>query len=394
MTKNIELSIIMPCLNEHETLESSLQEALLFFKDHQEISGEILVADNGSTDGSLEIAKKYEDQGVRVAHVKNKGYGNALIGGTKAAKGKYCIMGDPDNSYDFYHLMPFIERLRNGDDLVMGNRFKGGIEKGAMPWSHRYIGTPILSFIGRLFYHNKIGDFNCGLRGYNRERIMALHLCTSGMEYASEMIVQSALNNYKISEVPTVLRVDGRSSAPHLSTWSDGWRHLRFLLMYSPKWLFLYPGLVLFVVGLIGMLSILWRPIDLYHTTFSLNTSLFFGGFILAGIQNILFTLFSYIYAKNTTYFPVTDRIVSKIEKITLEKGVLLGSFLFLVGLCLAIFAVVIWGRNDFGSLNVARMMRITIPAVIFMIMGIQIIFGAFFAGILDIKVNNSEGQE
>lgn len=386
---NIELSIIMPCLNEHETLEASIQEALRFLKDHSEIKGEVLIADNGSTDGSLEIAYKYADKGVRVAHIKNKGYGNALIGGTKAAKGKYCIMGDPDNSYDFYNLMPFIERLRAGDDLVMGNRFKGGIEKGAMPWSHRYIGTPVLSFIGRLFYHNKIGDFNCGIRGYNRERIMELHLRTSGMEYASEMIVQAALHHYKISEVPTVLRVDGRSTPPHLSTWSDGWRHLRFLLLYSPKWLFLYPGIILLLIGIIGMMTILWRPVTLNHVTFSINTSLFFGGFILIGLQNILFTLYSYIYAKNTGYFLVKDSIITKLEKLTLEKGAIIGLVIFLVGLILAITSLVLWQKHNFGSLNAVSSIRITIPSVIFMIAGIQIIFGSFFSGILNIKMTN-----
>lgn len=389
MNSNIEVTIIMPCLNEHETLESSILEALSFFKDNKDVKGEILIADNGSTDGSLEIAEKYANQGVRIAHIKDKGYGNALRGGTEAAKGRYCIMGDPDNSYDFYHLRPFITRLRNGDDLVMGNRFRGGIEKGAMPWSHRYIGTPVLSFIGRLFYKNKIGDFNCGLRGYNRQRILDLHLRTTGMEYASEMIVQSALHGYKISEVPTILRVDGRSAAPHLSTWSDGWRHLRFLLMYSPKWLFLYPGLVMFLIGLIGMLTILWGSGNLEHVRFSVNTSLFCGGLLLAGIQNILFTVYSYIFAKNTSYFPVKNSIVEKLEKWTMDKGVLIGLALFFVGLTFTICSLIVWGKNNFGNLNTVNTMRITVPAMIFMVSGIQIVFGSFFAGILDIKISN-----
>lgn len=387
LNNDIELTIIMPCLNEHETLEASIREALRFLADNKDVKGEILIADNGSTDGSLEIAQSFSNQGVRVAHIKNKGYGNALRGGTKEAKGKYCIMGDPDNSYDFYHLMPFLKRLRNGDDLVMGNRFQGGIAKGAMPWSHRYIGTPILSFIGRLFYKNKIGDFNCGLRGYNRRRILDLHLRTTGMEYASEMIVQSALHRYKISEVPTILRRDGRSEAPHLSTWSDGWRHLRFLLMYSPKWLFLYPGLVMILIGLVGMLTILWGSGNLNHVRFSVNTSLFCGGLLLAGIQNILFTVYSYIFAKNTSYFPVRNSIIEKLERWTMDKGVLVGFLLFLVGLMLTICSLIVWEKNDFGRLNTANIMRITEPAMIFMVSGIQIIFGSFFAGILDIKI-------
>lgn len=384
-----DLTILMPCLNEHETLEASIQEAIKFFKDHSKIKGEVLIADNGSTDGSLEIAAKYADQGVRVAHIKNKGYGNALRGGTKAARGKYVIMGDPDNSYDFYHLMPFIKRLRQGDDLVMGNRFKGGIEEGAMPWSHRYLGTPVLSFIGRLFYHNKIGDFNCGLRGYNRQRILDLHLRTTGMEYASEMIVQCSLHHYKISEVPTVLRKDGRSTPPHLSTWSDGWRHLRFLMMYSPKWLFLYPGLFFSIIGLIGMIVLSRGPLSIGHVVFDINTLLYCGGFFLAGIQMLMFAVFSYTYAETTNYRPVSDRLSAFLEKITVEKGVVVGLILFLLGLALAIYSIVVWKHHLWGNLNPVSIMRITIPAMILLISGLQVIFGSFLTGILQIKTRN-----
>lgn len=208
------------------------------------------------------------------------------------------------------------------------------------------------------------------------------------MEYASEMIVQSALYGYKICEVPTVLRVDGRSSSPHLSTWSDGWRHLRFLLMYSPKWLFFYPGIIMFLIGLIGMLGILWGSKNLNTVRFSVNTALFCGGLILAGIQNILFTIYSYIFAKNTSYFPVRDNIVNKLEKLTMDKGILIGLILFIIGLVFTIISLVVWGKHSFGTLNTANTMRITVPAVIFMVSGIQIVFGSFFAGILDIKVN------
>ena len=214
MENNLELTVIMPCLNEAETLEVCINKAIKCMKENS-IKGEVLIADNGSTDGSIEIAKKC---GARVANIPRKGYGSALIGGTKEAKGKYCIMGDADDSYDFSNLMPYVEKLRQGYDLVMGNRFKGGIEKGAMPFLHKYLGTPVISFLGRLFYKNKIGDFNCGMRGYNTERIKNLNLKSPGMEYASEMIVQCALHDYKIAEVPTTLSVDGRSRDPYLST--------------------------------------------------------------------------------------------------------------------------------------------------------------------------------
>ena len=228
----------MPCLNEAETLAICIRKAKKFLSENN-IDGEVLISDNGSTDGSQDIAKA---EGARVVSTDIKGYGSALINGTKNAYGKYVIMGDADDSYDFLHLMPFVEKLREGYDLVMGDRFAGGIEEGAMPWSHKYIGNPVLSFIGRLFYKSKIRDFHCGLRGYNRESMLNLHLQTTGMEYASEMVVKSELNGLKIAEVPTTLSKDGRSRPPHLRSFRDGWRHLKFLLMYAPNWLLLYPG--------------------------------------------------------------------------------------------------------------------------------------------------------
>ena len=234
----MELTILMPCLNEAETLAICIRKAKKFLSENN-IDGEVLISDNGSTDGSQDIAKA---EGARVVSTDIKGYGSALINGTKNAYGKYVIMGDADDSYDFLHLMPFVEKLREGYDLVMGDRFAGGIEEGAMPWSHKYIGNPVLSFIGRLFYKSKIRDFHCGLRGYNRESMLNLHLQTTGMEYASEMVVKSELNGLKIAEVPTTLSKDGRSRPPHLRSFRDGWRHLKFLLMYAPNWLLLYPG--------------------------------------------------------------------------------------------------------------------------------------------------------
>src|SRR5271170_1518471 len=236
----------MPCLNEAETVATCVRKAMGFLAASG-ISGEVLVADNGSTDGSQRLA---EEAGARVVPISEKGYGNALMGGILAARGKYVIMGDADDSYDFTNLMPFVTELRNGADLVMGNRFKGGIAPGAMPALHRYLGTPVLSFIGRLFFHSNIGDFNCGLRGFRRDSAIKLGLQATGMEFATEMIVKAALAHQKIVEVPTTLAKDGRSRPPHLNTWRDGWRHLRFLMLFSPTWLFLYPGLVLLIVGL------------------------------------------------------------------------------------------------------------------------------------------------
>ena len=234
MTEKTELTILMPCLNEEETIGLCIRKALSFLEQHQ-IKGEVLIADNGSTDQSRDIARRL---GARVVNVEEKGYGSALLGGIRAAKGQYIIMGDSDDSYDFLNLMPFVSKLREGYDLVMGNRFKGGIEKGAMPFLHRYLGNPVLTFIGRLFFRIGISDFHCGLRGFRRESILAIGLNTPGMEFASEMVVKSALSGLKIAEVPTTLSPDGRSRPPHLNTWRDGWRHLRFLLIYSPRWMF------------------------------------------------------------------------------------------------------------------------------------------------------------
>lgn len=236
--QTIELSIVMPCLNEEETLAVCIDKAKQFLLESK-IVGEIIIADNGSTDNSLEIARQ---KNARIIHVEAKGYGNALKSGIAAALGKYVIMGDSDDSYDFYALAPFVEKLREGYDLVMGNRFKGGIMKGAMPFKNRYLGNPVLSFVGRLFFSIKIGDFHCGLRGFSKEAVQKMDLRTTGMEFASEMVVKASLHKMKITEVPTILHPDGRSRPPHLKPWRDGWRHLRFLLLYSPAWLFLYPG--------------------------------------------------------------------------------------------------------------------------------------------------------
>ena len=244
---DVELTVVMPCLNEAETIDVCIQKALTAMESHR-LSGEVVIADNGSTDGSQAIARRL---GARVVHVERKGYGSALMGGIAAARGRYVIMGDADDSYDFTAIMPFVEQLRAGNHLVMGNRFKGGIKPGAMKALHRYLGNPVLTGIGRLFFRSRCGDFHCGLRGFDRGAIVDLDLRTTGMEFASEMVVKATLQKLRISEVPTTLSPDGRSRPPHLRSWRDGWRHLRFLLLYSPRWLFFLPGIALLLCGLL-----------------------------------------------------------------------------------------------------------------------------------------------
>ena len=382
----MELTILMPCLNESKTLKTCIDKAKLFLITHH-IDGEILIADNGSTDGSQDIAKSL---GARVVDVDEKGYGAALIGGCNAALGKYVIMGDSDDSYDFLNLMPFVEKLREGYELVMGNRFKGGIEKGAMPPLHRYIGNPVLSFIGRVLYHSNIKDFHCGLRGYNRESILKLNLHTTGMEYASEMVVQATLHKLKICEVPTTLRKDGRDRPPHLRSWSDGWRHLTFLLMHSPNWLFLYPRLIFFVIGLVFSVVLTIGPVTLGSTTFSINTLLYSAMSTILGLQLILFFILTKKYAAKTKFIPIT-KFDQKLIKFTMNKGILIGACLLFLGIVGAIASVVIWSDTGFGNLTPEHMFRLTIPVLILIVCGIQLMFNSFFLGILEIRTKKEE---
>ena len=245
---SIEISILMPCLNEEETLEACISDAAQWINDAK-CAGEIVVADNGSSDRSVEIAERC---GARVVHVPMRGYGEALYFGSLAARGRYIVMGDSDSSYDFANLSPFLERLRACDDLVMGNRFQGTIETGAMPKKNRYLGNPALSWIGRVFFRAPMGDFHCGLRAFRKDAFERLNLRTTGMEFASEMVIKGTLADLRISEVPIALRRDGRSRPPHLRPWRNGWRHLRFMLLCSPRWLFLYPGIITILIGLVA----------------------------------------------------------------------------------------------------------------------------------------------
>lgn len=382
MNEEYELTILMPCLNEAETLAICIEKAQTFLHESK-VNGEILIADNGSTDGSQEIARSH---GARVADIDERGYGAALIGGCNAAKGRYVIMGDADDSYDFLHLMPFIEKLRDGYELVMGNRFRGGIEKGAMPPLHRYLGNPVLSFIGRLFFPCEIKDFHCGLRGYNRESILRLGLQTTGMEYASEMVVKSTLNHLKIAEVPTTLKKDGRSHAPHLRSWSDGWRHLKFLLMHSPNWLFMYPGAILFVIGLILTVVLCFGPLKLGGISLSIHTMMYGAAMMMVGVNLVQFSLFTRSYARVSGFIPADGKVDKWLENVTTERGVAIGILLFFAGIIVTIVAFCIWGGESFGGLSPENMMRITIPAMALIVIGINITFGSFFIGILNIK--------
>lgn len=380
----MELTVVMPCLNEAETVATCVRKAVKFIADSG-ISGEVVLADNGSTDGSQQLAT---DAGARVVPVTEKGYGNALMGGILAARGEYVIMGDADDSYDFTNLMPFVAELRNGADLVMGNRFKGGIAPGAMPPLHRYLGTPVLSFIGRLFFRSKIGDFNCGLRGFRRDSVIKLGLQATGMEFATELIVKSALAKQQIAEVPTTLAKDGRSRPPHLRTWRDGWRHLRFLMLYSPRWLFFVPGMALLILGLGLGAAVAVGPVEIGGVSLDVDTLVACGASVDIGFQAVLFWLFTQVYAGAEGFLPEEPRIQRLLGKLSLEKGLLAGAAIGLAGLVGLIFSLTYWQGQRFGQLNYEHALRLMVPSVTALVLSCQVILGTFFLSILGIKQN------
>ena len=378
-----ELTLLMPCLNEADTLGTCIDKALSFLRKHN-VAGEVLIADNGSTDNSHEIAARH---GARVVKITQKGYGSALLGGIAMAKGRYIIMGDADDSYDFTNLMPFLQELRNGRQLVMGNRFRGGIKPGAMPSLHRYLGNPVLTGIGRLFFKSTVGDFHCGLRGFDRESIDQLDLQSSGMELASEMVVKATLNGLRITEVPTTLSPDGRNRPPHLRSWRDGWRHLRFLLMYSPRWLFLYPGLFLFFTGLAILFWLLPGPRQLGSINLDIHTMLFGSATTILGVQSLSFALFAKLYGINAGFLPSSDWLVKLLTEFRLERALILGMALFVAGLGGSGCAFYFWGAGAFGELIPSSMMRLIIPSVTAMVIGTQIGLSAFMLSVLKIPV-------
>lgn len=381
--KLLELSIVMPCLNEAETIEVCIKKANKWLQENG-VEGEVVIGDNGSTDGSQQMAINL---GARVIDVPQKGYGAALMGAIEASNSKYVVMGDSDDSYDFSNLSPFIESLRKGNDLVMGNRFKGGIMPGAMPFLHRYLGNPVLSFVGRLFFNCPVGDFHCGLRGFRQDIVSLLDLKTTGMEFASEMVVKATINNLKIDEVPTTLSKDGRSRPPHLRTWRDGWRHLRFLLIYSPRWLFVYPGLFLMLIGLILMLLIIPGPMGLFqHVYFDTNTLLYAGAFVIVGYQAISFGIFTRTYAVQAGFLPQKDSLTRAFDVITVESGLIVGVLIFLTGIAGTFYSLYIWEESNFGQLDYPKILRIVIPSVVGIIIGLQTVLSSFFLGVLQVN--------
>jgi len=378
----VELSVVMPCLNEAETLETCIRKAQQAMIEAN-IAGEVIIADNGSSDGSIEIA---EQLGARVAHVKARGYGNALMGGIAAARGKFIVMGDADDSYDFGHIPRFLEQLREGADLVMGNRFRGGIQKDAMPPLHRYFGNPALTRLGRLFFRSPVGDFYCGLRGFRKDAYERMGLRTTGMEFATEMIVKATLLRLQIAEVPTTLSPDGRSRPPHLRTWRDGWRTLRFFLLYSPRWLFLYPGLALMLVGTLLGLWLLPAPRTLGNVTFDVHTMVYAAAFVLLGFQAVAFAVFTKIFAISEGLLPPDPTLDKLFRYINLEVGLVLGALLVAGGLGTSLYSVGDWGARHFGPLNYSHTMRLVIPAALLLILGAQTVFASFFVSVLGLR--------
>ncbi|MCC0022988.1 MAG: glycosyltransferase family 2 protein [Hyphomicrobiaceae bacterium] len=374
----------MPCLNEAETIVTCIEKARGFL-ERAGIDGEVIIADNGSTDGSQDLAL---DAGARVVDVAEKGYGAALSGGIAAAYGKFIIMGDADDSYDFSRLDAFVERLRDGDDLVMGNRFEGGIAPGAMPPLHRYFGNPVLSFVGRLFFGSKIGDFHCGLRGFNRASIQNLGLRTTGMEFASEMVVKATLTGLRISEVATTLSKDGRSRAPHLRSFRDGWRHLRFLLLFSPRWLFLYPGITLLLIGIFATGALLPGPVQLTaRIELDIHTLLIASMFVLVGVQAISFALIGRRFASRYGFIPPSQSFDRILEALSLERILLFSAIIIFAGIAGIGWSINRWADTGFGRLAYGDMMRWMIISITAIVAGMQTIMTGFLSSMINIPL-------
>ncbi len=374
-----ELSIVMPCLNEAETIGICVDKAQAILNEAG-IDGEVIVADNGSTDGSQQIAI---ERGARLVPVPERGYGAALNGGFQSARGRYLIMADGDDSYNFAHVPRFLEKLRGGADLVMGNRFQGGIEPGAMPPLHRYLGNPVLSFLGRLIFRADCGDFHCGMRGLSKDAFQRMGLRCTGMEFASEMVVKATLANMKIAETPTTLSPDGRSRAPHLRTWRDGWRHLRFLFLYSPRWLFLYPGVAMMLLGIAATAWLLPDRRTVGSFSLDVDTLVYALGVVLIGFQAVVFAVCAKVYGVSHGLLPKRPWIEKTLERFTLEKGLIAGAALTLAGLVAGIYGVHIWRLAGFGELDPATILRITLPSCAAMVIGVESILASCFLSVL-----------
>ena len=384
----VELTVLMPCLDEADTVGVCVGKALDWL-NRRGVRGEVLVADNGSVDGSVVVA---ETAGARVVKVDVRGYGAAIMGGVEAAAGRYVIVGDADDTYDFSALDAFLDHLRSGEQLVVGNRFRGGIAPGAMPWLHRYVGTPVLSAIGRRFFDVELGDFNCGLRGFDRRTVLGLGLRTTGMEFASELIVRASLAGVRIAEVPTTLDVDARERPPHLRTWSDGWRHLRFLLLFSPRWLFKIPGLVAFVVGavLVGVLT--FTDVPLGAARLSTGTLIYAASLTLLGWQSLMFGTFVHEYAVSTGLLPPAAAAHWLRSWFRLERGIVAGAALAGLGLVIALVSLLRWGRVGFADLDPATQVRIVVPSALCLVLGLSVVLSSFVWSFLQIDVRDRRG--
>ena len=388
MSEPVELTILMPCLNEAETLARCIEKAKLGLQ-RSGVRGEIVIADNGSTDGSQAIAEK---AGVRLVPVKEKGYGSALIGGVRAAAGQWIIMGDADDSYDFSDITGFVKKFRAGDELVMGCRLPvggGTITPGAMPWKNRWIGNPILSFIGRLFFKCPAHDFHCGLRGFTKDAFEKMDLKTTGMEFASEMVIKSTFKNLKIAEVPITLHKDGRSRPPHLKPWRDGWRHLRFMLLFSPQWLFLAPGICLSALGILFAAALSLENIQIGGVAFDVGTLVVACMTVIIGFQLVAFAFFTKVFAIAEGLLPDDPKFSRAFKFFNLEKGILIGLAILLAGIVLSVRAVWIWKLAGFGELSPEENLRRLIPAATLIVLGIQSIFSSFFMSALGLKTSS-----
>lgn len=381
----LEVSIVMPCLNEAETVGTCVQKAQQFLREHR-VTGEVIVADNGSRDGSPEIAAKL---GARVVRADVKGYGAALMAGIEAARGTYVVMGDSDDSYDFAAVAPLLEPLRAGSQLVMGCRFPSGggtIVPGAMPWLHQLVGNPILSRVARLFFRCPVKDLYCGLRAFRREAYLTLNLRVTGMEFAYEMIIKATLHGWRIAEVPITLHKDGRTHPPHLRTWQDGWRTLRFMLLYSPYWLFFVPGCVLFFLGAVCGAVLLVSPVQLFGVGFDTNTLLVCAMVVLMGFKLIVFAVSGKLFAVVEGLLPEDPHLNKLFGSLNLEKGVLIGVLLVMLGLGLLIWSLYYWHGYHFGALSYPKSLRMVIPGVTAITLGFEVIFSSFFLSILGLR--------
>jgi len=376
---SVEFTVVMPCLDEAESLATCIEKIQGFFAA-EDIAGEVVVADNGSTDGSQQIAT---DLGARVVEVERKGYGSALRGGIEAARGRFIMMGDADDSYDFSKLHDFVRELRGGADLVMGNRFKGGVMPGAMPWLHRWVGNPILTAIGRVFFRSPMRDFHCGLRGFRADAYQKMKLRSTGMEFASEMVIKSTLLGLNMKEVPIVLHPDGRSRAPHLRTWRDGWRHLRFMLLFSPRWLFLIPGLLMFIAGLVISGVLIQSSVVIAGIEFDIQTLYASSLLCLLGYQLIVFAMFTKAFAVTEGFHPAPDYFGWIFNYVRLETGVVAGIVAALAGFAALWMAVEGWREVDFGGLDPRITMRQVVPGGMLIMLGVQTVYSSFFLSIL-----------